>query len=303
MAERCENCSYRIKCRVASASRVDKVPLKEVCVRLSLEKFSVVDERALTKSEFQLYHLAVLRRVGPSLNDVEVAAVVENSNQLGVEPGQLILAALLAHRSGGADRPFYGRMLVGQNATRHLITYRDECATRYGTFDTGLLGDIANLPRNHNVITRLTASEELATSWAVRKHLSLKHDVMDDHAAPDVDSLYEMRELALDPWWLATEPSYHRWASRERDWEENAHELKRHRQRVAMATQRAGIMAVITARNQIAKDVVLREATRRGLSHNDVLVTPVFSEPLKLWRAVAQAAATSEALSIIGYGA
>jgi len=255
------------------------VRLREVRVELLPLKFPQGDDARLVKSEFQLYHRSVLRRPGPSLDDETVKTILSNCQQAGVEPGHLILAALLAHRVGGADRKFYARMLVGPSALKHLETYRQECAIRYGTFDANVLGDAASLPPEHNISKRLRASEELAARTAVNIYKT---------GETNIYGLYEFREGALDPWWLATEPSYEKWRSTLED-EEFQLELARHRKHVQMASKRAGLMAVVHLRNALVKDVALAQAARLGLSC-DIPVHYLCHKPTKLWRAIAAAA-------------
>ena len=148
------------------------------------------DDNALVQSELALYHRAVLRRAGPTLDDAQIKKILHNAGNLGVEPGQLILSALLAHKQGGADRPFYASALTGPSAIRHLTTYREECVTRYGTFDMRAMGDVAKLPKEHNVYVRLCDSESVAAP----------HGVNEATRCRSIESLYEMRELALDAW-------------------------------------------------------------------------------------------------------
>jgi len=275
------------------------VPLRNVRINLEKHLFPGGNERRLVRSEFQLYHRAVLRKPGKSLGDDVVSAIITNANNAKVEPGQIILAALLAHRRGNEegkeDRPFYPSALAGPSSLRHLAFYREECARRYGTFDASLLGDVAQLPSNHNISKRLRDSEELASRWAIDSYLG---------GAENLYSLYEQREIALDPWWLATEPSYLRWVGRlaERDADELAqvedakdfemmrsgmHALKRHRHRAVIASKQPAFPAVVSMRSKLVVQVALIQATHFGLSHS-VLVPPVYDKPTGLWHAIAR---------------
>jgi hypothetical protein len=288
MPDRCAVCPHRTPCQNVSHSRIDKVPLPKTQINLQF-KFDGLDSAGLVESEYQLYHRAILRRpTNGKLKPEEISMIRHNADELSVEPGLLILASLLGHRAGGADRPFYGRMMVGPSAMRNLTTYREECGTRYGTFDASALGELTNLPPEHNVSRRLHDSENLAAAWAIRAALRRQ----------TVGTLYADRELALDPWWLATEPSYLSW--QQEDGESVPHELQRHRQRVKLAATRAGFPAVVAARNREVLRAVLRETGRLNLDANLILVPPVITEPVRLWRGVAYVHATLEALKILG---
>jgi hypothetical protein len=257
----------------------------------------------LADNEYQLYHRTILRRrARNSLSIEESNTLTANAQACSVEPSQIIISCLLAHQKGGIDRPFYPRMLLGDNAMRYLEMYREECVTRYGQFDLSLLSDTASLPRQHNIHKRLWDSEELACAWAVSVFQV-------DKKGSDKERLYSLylqRESSLDPWWLATEPTYHGLFERlsEEDEEDlsnassessyktmlqNLRAIKTHRDRVKRASVSPLIQVVLQIRNSLTMEIAHRQAMKIGLSLRDTKVCPVYTEPSKLWRAVASA--------------
>jgi hypothetical protein len=273
---------------VASKSRVGLVPLSRSRVELTPcdEHEPQVDALSLVRSEVELYHRAILRRGGPKLSAEVAERVVQLAESLSVEPGLIVLATLLGHRAGGPDRPCHATLFTGAFATSCLATYREECGRRFGTFDAAQLGDVAGLPEEHNVARRLDRCEEFAAHYAVNATLN----------GTRWTTIFAERELALDPWWLATEAAYSGWL---RDAEPTpSPELRRHRARRDLALKRPGLRAVVNYRERIAHACAVREATRRHLNADHVLVPPV-ATPATLWRAVANVVATREAWLIL----
>ena len=289
LPDQCQSCLHRAPCSLRSSTRAGRVPLSRASVSIpSPQGDAHVDERNLAASELELYHRAILRRDGPKLDYEGSARLVDTAQVLQVEPGLLILSVLLTHKAMSPDRPFRTEMLFGPWAAKALTAHRSECATRYGSFDAYSLAKITHLSPDHDIVQRLADSENLAARWAIGAALN----------GTSMTGLYSERELALDPWWLATEPSYKKWV--EEDEEAPALEISRHRQRaLKLCVKSRGLPAVIKARNTVAKTQLVSQATRLNLDPDKVLVAPIIRRPDRVWRGLAFARATLDAVTVL----
>ena len=249
---------------------------------------SVVDEAELAASEFALYHRAILRKPGPNLDPKAISGLLKLATELDVEPGLIILSTLLAHKATSEGRPFWGTMLQGPYAKGALTSYRQECTMRFGAFDASTLAKVTKLPPEHDILRRLSDSEKLAASWGVNATFR----------GQDVSGLYAERELALDPWWLATEVTYQKWV--QEDTEPPTPERTRHRHRaLTLCTKSKGLRAVRRARGVVALAELLHEAGKLELNADRLLVPAVITRPDRIWRGLAVARATLDAMSVL----
>ena len=98
-------------------------------------------------------------------------------------------------------RRFCAKLLTGERAINRAVEYAESGNDRYGTFSLYSLAafDGANYEANEMDNAMLT-SEVTAGRFLVRYNIH--------HGGPPFEALYREEELQLDPFWLATEPSY-----------------------------------------------------------------------------------------------
>ena len=129
------------------------------------------------------------------------AQVLDDACQeTGCSLRMFMLSAMLAHRETMPQLTFYANMLMGPAAKKRAMLYRGACAKLFGTFDLTALNNLTQRAPTAGVDARLLNSEILAGEWIVGYKLRFSGS----YGAP----FYAARELSLDPYWLAIEPSY-----------------------------------------------------------------------------------------------
>jgi hypothetical protein len=198
-----------------------------------------------------------------------------------------MLAAMRGHHETSPQLSFYANMLLGPSAISRTLLYRKACANEFGTFDLEALDSITD-SRNKGLEARILNSEIIAGTWVV----GFKMRCSGPYGLP----LYNAKELCLDPYWLAIEPSYGRLVL-----EPNltnpttVSELKQHRYDVSrtlveLKRHRQKARSVFSIREKIAPEAVDRVLNHFGFQAADFTTSePVVSDLLKFWGRLALA--------------
>ena len=221
------------------------------------------------------------------LDPADCQRVIEQASKLGVEPKLYIAAVLTGHSVTGQNRPFFPSNLVGPTATKRVNLYRSECARRYGYFDGLALEKVSGAVPTETS-ERFFDSESLAAAYVIGH----KMRTMSGSA---FDGLYSSRELALDPGWLATEPTYLAWT---REHAEVSGEAASHRRRVAKAMKWKETAA--EARQAVVIPALEIALYRFGcVKLSDLYGPPVISNPAQMWLKIAEALCRIRDLQIL----
>ncbi len=218
-------------------------------------------------------YLQVFHHAGDSMTREQCAVLRAKVTVTGISLRLYILAAMYGFNDRSPMRNFRAINLLKPEAELDVDVFRREAALRYGVFDMTALTYIVGEAEDTKVA--LQESEWLAASWVVGHRQK--------HAGGAITTLYDMRELDLDPRWLATETSYRAWLAdgRGRDTEE----LRSHRHRVSQVKpelwrpQRQEILGHVLAQ-VLAKYQV-------GASNFEVL-SPI-TRPMAFWLELSEA--------------
>jgi hypothetical protein len=259
---------------VASGRRRGKVPLDRV--RFELARPELVEaedpDQADVAATYATCYRQVFGKPGDRLRLEAARRLGAVARREGVTLRLYLFAAMLAFRDANPDRRCYANHLLGPAASRHVSLYRRTAAQRFGVFDlTALLTMTGPI---EDASQALELSEGLAALWIVGHRLH--------HGKGAVASLYAARELALDPRWLATEPTYKRWLS---SGEAGAtDELLRHRHRVSQAG-----VAWTVERERVLPKVLARVLWRYEIRLVDLEAESPVRQPLAFWAALGDA--------------
>ena len=197
-----------------------------------------------------------------------------------------IYAAMLGFKETSPDRRFRVGNLLGGEAERNVEQFRREAAAKFGIFDmTALLAVVGSTVEND--ARTLEECEWLAASWIVG-HRQV-------HGQGAIASLYNSRELAFDPRWLATELSYRRWLMSDDKNKRDSDELTRHRYRVSQVT--SGLW--LEQRQQILPRVLSRVLSQYLMAASDFEARSPVSQPLAFWAALGDAILQRKCLRLL----
>lgn len=213
------------------------------------------------------------------------ALITERIREAEVSVKMFFVANMLAWKQSHGETRFHPRLLTHQFAAYQVKEFAKTCQERYGTFDITsmdrLMGsDVAR----HDFETNLLNSEVVAGAWIVNYKLF--------HAGNLLERLYTEKETALNPYWLAIEPSYQDQvltAYRNNPDESCPAVVRRHRWDTIqvlgkLKKQDRKAIAVFSARERIMPEAVQRVLGQRGLraEHFQIENVPVVNA-IKFW--------------------
>lgn len=200
-----------------------------------------------------------------------------------------MLASMMGHKSCAPARKFYANMLLGPAAIQRAVLYRGVCSKAFGTFDLQALTAITQ--NNSSLEARLLNSEIIAGAWITGYKMR--------YGGAYGTSFYAANEIALDPYWLAVEPSYVNLVlAPQRDTPTDIAELRRHRFNTSrvltdLKRHRDKARAVFGLREKIAPAALKAVLTRLGCSVEDFTTRePVVTDLFKFWGQLAHALKT-----------
>jgi len=108
---------------------------------------------------------------------------------------------LIGHTDKASASPFTAKLLVHKRNSGFVQQYAEVCRHQFGTFTLSALDTINDTEYESSEIeTVMLNSEIVAGSFIVNYKLF--------QGGPPEEKLYERHEIALDPHWLAVEPTY-----------------------------------------------------------------------------------------------
>jgi hypothetical protein len=276
---RCKACEWQKPCLAAHGRRAGRVKLTQATFALVPELLALrlpsdPDEADLEAAYWRCHRLVFDSDPPDKLGRWPTAgqklSAICHESRCSLETA--ITAVMMAHREANPDRPFYSNMLIGPSAARRVELYRDACRGQYGHFDAKSLGLLTRTSRT-TLADRMLASECLFGEFIVASKARL------EGPAPAIQEFYQARELALDPFWLAIEPSYQPVILRHVEEETGTTQLRRHRLHVvqAIAELKRGkekATRVFLARQEVAPMAVEIVVSRSGISSRSLELEP-----------------------------
>lgn len=202
-----------------------------------------------------------------------------------MEPLLFVVAAIHGHRIHAPGCPLTPGVLLGPAAARRVSTYREECARRFGYFDERTV--LRLLQTGGEPIERRMMDSELIAG----SHISRRRRA---GGIRSVATLYEERELGLDPLWLATEPSYHAWL---RTGPPSSKACEDQRRRVALSDRHA--LAAGTIRSRVFLRTVAAVLERQGFRPDDLRWPATVQSAVRVWTALGDVMGRLDDLSVL----
>jgi hypothetical protein len=214
----CRNCPHETECVKFMGVRAHKIPLDKLRFELAplplREKFNEDDpEVPRLRVLYADCYMTVFNKKAPSQDSPEryQLEIIKNARQAKCSLHMFILSNMVAHTISeetliketekARPKPFYPKLLADQTAITRAIKYAKVCNDRYGTFSLTSLSTFSGEDFERNDTDRaMLNSEVIAGKYVVSRKIQ--------HQGPPFVALYEEEELALDPYWLAIEPSY-----------------------------------------------------------------------------------------------
>ncbi len=222
-------------------------------------------------------HLKALKEHG--------AIIRERVRDAGTSVKLFFLAAMLTWKRTNLASKFHPKFFISEFSAHQVRGLAKTCQDRFGTFDVMALDSMMDSDvAQRDFETLLLNSEIVAGSWIIGYKLF--------HSGNLVNRLYAEKETALNPYWLAIEPSY-------RDCVLVPHldnpglceskVLRDHRWNVSqvlarLKKQERKAMAVFSARERVMPEAIQRVLGQRGLrpEHFEIENIPVVNA-LKFW--------------------
>jgi hypothetical protein len=258
---RCKACPHQPDCIEAKGYRVGRLSLDQAQIDLvppKLTKLTATDpDEPKLQPTYELCHLAVFGRPPRDRLDRWPQAsgrLIASCHEVGCTLRLFITTVMMAHQKASPDRPFYSNMLLGPTAPKRVERYRDLCRKTFGCFDTASLRLLTELEVT-SVEERLLASEVTFGSFIVGHRLRYSGD--------PVEEFYRVKEFAMDPTWLATEPTYEQTLLRHVMNPQGTEALRQHRFHVVKV-----VTELKHHKQQAAHIFQLREAAaKRAIKH------------------------------------
>lgn len=198
----CQACAYNSRCAEFIGQRSGQVPLDRVSVNLAAPIRQNVVASASPTDVNSVYQLAHRRVFAVASRDFvsrdTAAAVTSNAADLAMSIEPYVYAVLLGHKISCPERRFAQHFLGGESAVKRARFYRKEAARRYAVVDVTAIGALSD--NTASLDCEMQRSEQLFGEWIVNTRLR--------NGGNGVTALYAMREMALSPYWLATEPTF-----------------------------------------------------------------------------------------------
>ena len=229
------------------------------------------------------------------------AIIRERIREAGASVKLFFLANMLAWKQSRPETRFHPKFLINEFSARQVRELAKVCQDRFGTFDvTGLDMMMKTDVAKQDFETLILNSEIVAGSWIINYKLF--------HSGKLIDRLYDEKELMLNPYWLAIEPTY-------RDCVLIPHldnptlcdskVLRDHRWNViqvlgTLKKQQRKAIAVFSARERMMPEAIQRVLGQRGLraEHFEIENIPVVNA-IKFWVRLGSAIQHYECLKFV----
>ncbi len=213
----------------------------------------------------------VFQHKAPDLLDVTSAdGVRAAARELGVTVEVYIYAVMLGHKTSSPERRFTARSVLAPAAAKRVVFFRAQAARDYGTVDvdavTRVNGDASTLREE------LMNSEILFGGWIVGERVT--------RGGNGVAALYRARLLGLSPYWLATEPSFAKWATQADPGTTDA--MRRHI-RLASLVDAAALGELRRLRGLGLRLSMLRVLQRRGVPPRSLRMSSPITNAFRAW--------------------
>jgi hypothetical protein len=205
-----------------------------------------------------------------------------------------IMACMTAHASVGGRR-FYANQLFSKGTPRLVRECRHAAIRRHGVSDAAAIADIFGVEnRFEKLKQKILDTEKLVGLWLVgykRKHAGRPHD-----------GLYFRREAALEPAWLAFEPTYAEWLRHDPP---SGAVLLEHRQKVkeiqAWVEPRSDVLAAVQKVRQDAFIHTVHEVVSQfGFDLTSFMAQNPVTDIVKFWGRLGLAIQQVDCLRMIG---
>lgn len=228
-------------------------------------------------------------------------AVLDRVRDSGTSIKLFFLTNMLGWKESRPNTKFYAKVLTGEFAVRQVKTFASACRERYGTFDTVALDNLtgSNIA-GEDFEYLLHKSEMEVGNWIIGYRLLRSGNV--------TENLYKEKELDINPYWLALEPSYFDLVLRDHLANPDATTcpvLREHRHRVVHILGRLkrsarSAVTVFRAKERVMPDVISRVLALRGFRTIDFMVerTPM-RQTIRFWEALAKAIQQFECLNFV----
>ena len=291
---RCRACPHQARCVEGMGSREGRVGLERV-------KFRLGNPRGLRRDDpdadsladvYKLCYRQVFARSSDWFNRQHGAKLAARARGMGISIRLYVYAAMFGFRETSPDRRFRVANLLGGAAERNVEEYRREAAAKFGVFDMTALLAVTGTKGEEDMSRVMEECEWLAANWIVGHRQA--------RGGGAIPTLYDSRELAFDPRWLATESSYRRWLDGPD--KRVTEELTCHRHRVSQVQpklwvgQRQEVLPTVLDRvlsryHMVASDFEVRSPVTRSLAFWVAL-----GDAILQWRCVRLYAAASESV-------
>ena len=250
-------------------------PITAIQFNLTLPTAAPKPEALTVHAQLSAACIMVLRDspVGQLTSD-QAAAITASSDELGVEISLYLTSVASGWRQAHPGEPMPANAAAGPWAVRQVMAHRRAAADQFGYFDAHAISELTKQPEP----AALLVSEKIACQ-----------QVMDGRFKgykASLSRLYEDRELALDPAWLATEASYWRWVGQ--DDQAPSAELRKHRRRAGLCLKQSAGLAV--ARSKLCARVIADRLAQHSVPHRVFNWPGVVTSVPKLWMSAVDAA-------------
>jgi hypothetical protein len=300
----CQECELQRQCFEALGVRKQKVTLDKVEFSLVPKDFGLskikLDDPELPTIErtYIVCHQTIFGRrpkdkIGQHLNSF-LANVRKSkasirmfmlANMVGHQQQQQTVAERTEREAG----KYYSAVLFTHaNAVTRVEMYREMCQKEFGTFNLSALDTLTEGGFAENDLERRMEHSEVTAArtligWKIHK------------GGPGFAALYDHQELTLDPYWLATEPSYEETILKPyRDGNKGTAMQARHRYavgqvRAQMKKKKDWAIAVHQARERVMPGCVVRVLHFFGYHPKDFEVENVpQTNAMEFWTSVAR---------------
>jgi len=282
----CQGCHLQARCRELHGRRATRVRLSKASFKLAPPKLEAIRERIedpdapVLAELYKQCHLTVFGAMPPDrLKPQAEQAVHQLTRELNCSARVAITTVMMSQKAKRPDAEFYSMMLAGKNAERCVTMYRDACRKEFGFFDVSSI-DVLTKDKTFTLEDRLINSETIFGEFVVGYKMRVGGEPFTE--------FYRIKEHALDPIWLAIEPTYQEVLEAHIQDPTGTAVVRQHRHAVIQARKlliRSKGQALFTfqAREKIVPGVVRTVLSRRGFRTSNFLVESPISDMGKIW--------------------
>jgi hypothetical protein len=307
--EVCLTCAHRRECAGLMGALARRVPADQVRFALTPlpllkppDEVNAADPDAANLEEVYAFcYEWVFHHKAPNRIGRHAALVLKRAAQSKTSLKLFLLANLLGWSESHPAQRFQPSSLAGEFATDQVLTFAATCRRQFGTFDTTALDQLFGTDiARQDIEALLLNSEMTAGTWIINYQLC-----NDGHLTK---ALYQAKELSLNPYWLAIEPSYlplllaHVRAPAE----DLSPVLRRHRWNTAnvlgsLKRRPRSAVAVFNMRERILPEAIRRVLGLRGFQPTDFMVDDraALRDPLRFWVELTAAIQQFECLNLV----